>query len=233
MARTRLLRSASITGRRHWYQLDYHGQFLGMVDVQDAVYRFQPRLRDYPELAPLVDRTFASEAAIHTALDTFYSPEMRRRFDTDHAERTRRTLAERELIRAMAAEATFTGDRYDPERSLREVARLLLVDLKQAMADGALPADTYRVTARVERWTATPTLTIWTQHGATHDDVLRGMANRYNEVVGLYLSLHEPAHRSAFDITIDMNKAQYARWLDDHPDEKASWEAWQATHRSR
>lgn len=56
--------------------------------------------------------------------------------------------ASRAAERAENAAFHYTGDKFDPDRSVAEVIRLLKIDLKAAVAAGTIPPGRYIVTER-------------------------------------------------------------------------------------
>jgi hypothetical protein len=53
-----------------------------------------------------------------------------------------------------AIDRSFTGEQFDEQRPLKDVAKAIRGDLLAAMVQGVIPADRYRVTVRQERYYA-------------------------------------------------------------------------------
>jgi hypothetical protein len=186
---------------------------MGSVEVTDGSWRLVPA-KAFPCLAALHQRAFASQTALDTAIDMALGAEQVAAMTQRQAGRAAHERAWREADEAAAHARTYTGDCYNPERLLTETAKCLQADIRQALASGILPHDTYRVTVkRASRQWRTPTLMVWTWYAATEGvrKTLEGMAQRYNKVVGMARDGAERDHRH-FDLCLEEpNVPQAAR----------------------
>ncbi len=128
----------------------YRRAVIGAVERTGEGYRLTPN-GHFPELKSLASRVFPSLTALHSTIDSMLSNERLAEL------RNRETswMSADEEIKAYFEEKfeeyTWTGDHYDENRSLEELAMILQQTLRQAVATDALPGppEDYRVTTWV------------------------------------------------------------------------------------
>lgn len=91
---------------------------------------------------------YPSYAAILETIDTLWGPARCAAYDAEIALREAARQAEWNQAQQLAAAETWYGPRSDQARSGKETARLIAAALRQAVREGQLPQDTYRVTCR-------------------------------------------------------------------------------------
>ena len=174
---------------RRTEQLIRHDLFLGFVEctADEGGWTFQPLSKYHPELLPLVGQRYTSRAALLTAIDDCLGPERIADLKPASEEREARRTAQWAWAEARARERTFTGDRYDAERPIRETARRIEADLRAAVAAGELPPDRFKVTVRASRWTDgyDTRVKVWAwRHPREIEKTVGRIADRYNKREG-------------------------------------------------
>jgi hypothetical protein len=164
----------------HIEHLRVHGQYVGVAQGGEDGWTLEPYKQ--PRLEVLIGQQYPTREAMLSAIDDTLGGDVIAQMEATAAERRDREARSWEAAKQAAMARSFTGEKFDKHRPLKDVAKAIRGDVLAAMVVGDIPPDRYRVTVRQQRYDPRIYVYAWAAHEIR--ERVEQIANTYNRCVG-------------------------------------------------
>ena len=187
----------------------YHGIIVGSMLADHT--GFYLTRADEPALEAIKGAAYQDQHELHEAIAKALPAERKMELRAKRAEIVQQNRRLDEQAERIRAESTWTGDLYDPEKSIKQIASDIRDHLVKDVQAGALPAPAdFRVSTTKAKYGLGPFIRVWTDHentpdGSTVRDHIESVANRFNQSIGTGLdpTLDHKTRSIAFHLEVD------------------------------